>query len=59
MYIESLDDFLILTIENPFNNEIIFQDDNGSFHRGKAFKTFLQERHKINDMASENLLQKL
>uniref|UniRef100_A0A3B3S4R3 Tc1-like transposase DDE domain-containing protein n=1 Tax=Paramormyrops kingsleyae TaxID=1676925 RepID=A0A3B3S4R3_9TELE len=50
VYIEILDNFLILSIESRLgDDEVIFQDDNASCHRAKSVKTFLQERH-INSM---------
>lgn len=49
VYIEILDTFLIPLIEKKFGDDVIFQDDNASWHRAKIVKAFLQERH-INSM---------
>ena len=46
VYIEVLDNFLVLSIENWFGDgEVTFQDDNVSGNRAKKIKTFLRERH--------------
>ena len=45
VYIKTLDNFLILSIENLFGDEVIFKDVNEFCHRTKGNKAFLQERH--------------
>ena len=50
VYIQILDNILISTIENTFEDkEVISQDDNVSFYRAKRVKSFLLKRH-INSM---------
>ena len=53
-YIEILDNFLILSIENWFRDEVIFPHDNASCHIAKRPKAFLQVKYiKIKDIASK------
>uniref|UniRef100_A0A672FA08 Tc1-like transposase DDE domain-containing protein n=1 Tax=Salarias fasciatus TaxID=181472 RepID=A0A672FA08_SALFA len=45
VYIDILDSFLIPSIEKMFgNDEILFQDDNASYHRAKTVTVFLGKR---------------
>lgn len=43
-YIENYGFFFSL-IENRLDDEVIFQDENSSFHRAKSSKGFRQEGH--------------
>ena len=46
VYIEILDNFLILSIENWFDDmEVIFQNNYASCHRAKRIKAFLQKKN--------------
>ena len=40
-----LNNFLIPSIENWFGDEVIFQDNNASYHRAKGTKAFFQEKY--------------
>ena len=48
VYLEILDNFLILSIENWFSDdddEVVIQDDNASCYKAKVFKADLQKKH--------------
>ena len=50
VYIQILDNFLIPSIENMFDDkEVICQDENVPSHRAKRVKTFLHDKN-INNM---------